>query len=130
VLVGEVLSALGLRGAVITVGLEYHCGTGGSRLSAAQRQKIAIARALIKQPDLLVLNDATSALDGPSEAKVMSALGRLLEGRGLVWVLHRASLARNFEHVLVMSRGRLVEQGTPAELESHASTFKMLMAAE
>src|SRR6185503_8432074 len=65
----EVLEALGLRSAVVDVGLDYQVGTGGSRLSLAQRQRSAIARALLKRPDLLILNEATTALDGHSQAK-------------------------------------------------------------
>jgi putative ABC transport system ATP-binding protein len=127
---GEVLEALSLRPTVIDVGLDYHVGTAGSRLSAAQRQRTAIARALLKRPDLLILNEATTALDGPGQAKASAGLRQEMTGRGLFWVLHRASLARNFDRVLVMSGGKLQEQGRPAELDHKNSLTALLMAAE
>jgi ABC-type transport system involved in cytochrome bd biosynthesis fused ATPase/permease subunit len=127
---GEVLEALALRPAVIDVGLDYHVGTAGSRLSAAQRQRTAIARALLKRPDVLILNEATTALDGPAQAKASEGLRQEMAGRGLFWVLHRASLARNFDRVLVMSGGKLQEQGRPAELDHKNSLTALLMAAE
>ena len=103
----EVIDALSLRQTVIDVGLDYHVGTGGSRLSLAQRQKAAIARAVLKRPDLLILNEATSALDGQEQSKVSNGLKEEFAGRGIIWVLHRASLARNFDRVLVLSGGKL-----------------------
>jgi ABC-type multidrug transport system fused ATPase/permease subunit len=127
---GDVLQALSLRPGVIDVGLEYHVGTAGSRLSAAQRQRTAIARALLKRPDLLILNEATTALDGPAQAKASEGLRQEMAGRGLFWVLHRASLSRNFDRVLVMSGGKLQEQGRPSELDQKNSLTALLMAAE
>jgi ABC-type multidrug transport system fused ATPase/permease subunit len=129
-LLAEVIDALSLRQTVIEVGLDYNVGTGGSRLSAAERQKVAIARAVLKRPDLMILNEATSALDGPAQPKVMSGLVDEFAGRGIVWVLHRANLARNFDRILVMSGGKLQEQGTPEELAPRGSLMSMLVAAE
>jgi energy-coupling factor transporter ATP-binding protein EcfA2 len=126
----DVLEKLSLRPTVIDVGLGYHVGTAGSRLSAAQRQRTAIARALLKRPDLLILNEATTTLDGPAQAKVTEGLRQEMAGRGLFWVLHRASLARDFDRVLVMSGGKLQEQGRPAELDQKNSLTALLMAAE
>ena len=126
----EVLESLSLRSAVIDVGLDYHVGTGGSRLSSAQRQRAAIARALLKRPDFLILDEATGALDGTTQAKVTDGVRQEMAGRGLVWVLHRASLARNFDQVLVMSGGKLQEQGRFAELDRKDSLTGLLMAAE
>ena len=111
-------------------GSTYHVGTAGSRLSPAQRQRAAIARALLKRPDLLILNEATTALDGPAQAKVNEGLQQEMAGRSLVWVLHRASLARNFDRVLVMSGGKLQEQGRFADLDNKESLTALLMAAE
>jgi len=126
----EVLDTLSLRATVIDVGLDYQVGGGGSRLSLAQRQRAAIARALLKRPDLLILNEATAALDGQAQAKVTQGLQQELAGRGLIWVLHRASLARNFDRVLVMSGGKLQEQGRVADLDGKDSLTALLMAAE
>jgi putative ABC transport system ATP-binding protein len=127
---GEVLDDMSLRPTIIDVGLDYNVGTAGSRLSLGQRQRAAIARAVLKRPDMMILNEATTALDGPAQAKVMEGLFQEFEGRCLVWVLHRASLARNFDRVLVMSAGKLQEQGRFAELDHKGSLTTMLMAAE
>jgi putative ABC transport system ATP-binding protein len=129
-ILASVLDQMSLRPTVIGVGLDYHVGTAGGRLSPAQRQRAAIARAVLKRPDLLVLGEATSALDGQAQAKVTQGLREEMAGRGLIWALHRASLARNFDRVLVMSAGKLQEQGRFAELDNENSLTTLLMAAE
>ncbi len=126
----EVIDALGLRPKVIEVGLDTEVGSGGARLSLAQRQKAAIARAVLKRPDYLVLNEATSALDGPAQAAVMRGLIEEFRGKGLFWALHRASLARNFDRVLVMSNGKLQEEGLASELDRKGSLMALLLAAD
>jgi ABC-type multidrug transport system fused ATPase/permease subunit len=126
----EVVDALSLRQTVIDVGLDYNVGTGGSRLSFAERQKAGIARAVLKRPDLLILNEATSALDGLAQSRVTKGLRDEFAGRGIIWVLHRASLARNFDRVIVLSAGKLQEQGTPSELDHNGSLMSLLVAAE
>jgi putative ABC transport system ATP-binding protein len=126
----EVVDALSLRQTVIDVGLDYNVGTGGSRLSPTERQKAGIARAVLKRPDLLILNEATSALDGQAQSRVTRGLKDEFAGRGIIWVLHRASLARNFDRVLVLSAGKLKEQGAPSELEGSGSLMSLLVAAE
>jgi putative ABC transport system ATP-binding protein len=126
----EVVAALSLRPTVIDVGLDYHVGTGGSRLSLAQRQQVALARAVLKRPDLLILNEATSALDGQAQSRITNGLRDEFAGRGIIWVLHRASLARNFDRILVLSSGKLEEQGRLAELEGNGSLMSLLVAAE
>jgi putative ABC transport system ATP-binding protein len=126
----EVVDALSLRQTVIDVGLDYNVGTGGSRLSFAERQKAGIARAVLKRPDLLILNEATSALDGLAQSRVTKGLRDEFAGRGIIWVLHRASLARNFDRVIVLSAGKLQEQGAPSELDHNGSLMSLLVAAE
>src|SRR5208283_5160409 len=123
----EVVDALSLRQTVIEVGLDYNVGTGGSRLSSAERQKAALARAVLKRPDLLILNEATSALDGQAQSRVTKGLKEEFTGRGILWVLHRASLARNFDRVLVLSNGKLQEQGTLSELDGNGSLMSLLI---
>ena len=129
-LISELLDAMSLRPTVVDIGLNYEVGTGGSRLSLAQRQRAAIARALLKRPDLLILNEATTALDGHTQAKVGDGIRQDMAGRGLIWVLHRASLARDFDRVLVMSGGKLQEQGTFSELNRRDTLTGHLLAAE
>jgi ABC-type iron transport system FetAB ATPase subunit len=129
-LIADVVKGLELRHIVVAVGLEMNVGAGGSRLSMVQRQKAALARALLKRPDILILNEAASALDGTVQTKVGAGVLRMAEGRTVVWVLQRPSLARHFDRVLVMSGGRLVEQGAPADLAQSGKTYKILVAAE
>jgi putative ABC transport system ATP-binding protein len=126
----EVLDELGLRETIIAVGLDYPVGTGGSRLSESQRQKIAIAVAVLKRPDLVAFNDATAVLDGATEAAIIERLKRELKGRSLVCSLHRPRLASAFDSILIMEQGRLVEQGPYDELQKPGSPLAPLMAAE
>jgi putative ABC transport system ATP-binding protein len=126
----EVLDELGLRQTIIVVGLDYPVGTGGSRLSETQRQKIAIAAAVLKRPDVVAFNDATAVLDGPTEATIIERLKHELKGRSLVCSLHRPRLASAFDRILVMDQGRLVQQGGIDELQKPDSLLAPLMAAE
>jgi putative ABC transport system ATP-binding protein len=130
VVLGEVVDALSLRQTIIDVGLDYNVGPGGSRLAAAQRQKAAIARALLKRPDLLILNEATAALEGAAQAAVNGGLREECAGRGVIAVLHRASLARHFDRILVMSNGKLHEQGGFNDLDHKGSLMSLLAATE
>jgi ABC-type multidrug transport system fused ATPase/permease subunit len=126
----EVLDELDLRRSLIEVGLDYPVGTGGSRLSEVQRQKLAIAGAVLKRPDLMALNDATAVLDGATETALLERLKAEFAERSLVWSLHRPRLASAFDRVLVMEHGRLAGQGPPAELEKPGNSLAPLLAAE
>jgi putative ABC transport system ATP-binding protein len=129
-LIAEVVESAGLRDTITGVGLAYECGIAGARLNNQQRQKLALARAVLKRPDLLILSEATAVLDGPVQTRVLKSLREEFQGRGLIWALHRASLADGFDRVLVMSGGRLVEQGTFGELKRNGSQLAQLVAAE
>ena len=126
-LVTEVIDELDLRAAVIEAGLEYHVGIGGGRLGAVQRQKVGLARAVLKRPDVLVLSDATAGLDGAAHARIAGSLFRELEGRGIIWSLHRADLARAFDEVVVMRSGRVAESGPFEEIEREGSELRELL---
>jgi len=128
--VAQVIDALDLRRTVIEAGLAFPVGPGGSRLSLAQRQKVALARSILKRPDVLILSEATSALDSPAQVKLIEVLKEEFAGRGLIWALHRSSLARQFQEALVMEHGRLVEQGALADLDKPGSKFSELLAVE
>jgi putative ABC transport system ATP-binding protein len=129
-LIAQAVEAVGLRDTITGVGLNYECGIAGARLTNQQRQKLALARAVLKRPDLLILSEATAVLDGPVQARVLKSLREEFQGRGLIWALHRASLSEGFDRVLVMSGGRLVEQGTFGELKQNGSQLAQLVAAE
>jgi len=89
---------------------------GGGRLSAGQRQLVAFARAFLADPAVLVLDEATSSLDVPSERLVQRALQTVLADRTAVIIAHRLSTVEIADRVLVVERGEIVEQGTPAGL--------------
>jgi ATP-binding cassette, subfamily B, bacterial len=105
-------------------GLETVVGERGARLSGGQRQRIAIARAFLKNAPILLLDEATSALDSQSEAAVQFALDRLMKGRTVVAIAHRLSTLRNFDRIVVIQHGRLVDDGSPVELARRAGIFR------
>src|SRR5690606_31259356 len=100
--IAEVLEALGLRNTVIAVGLDFQVGIGGSRLTAAQRQKIGITRVLLRRPEILVFNDAAGAIDSTAQGRVIDRVLAEAEDRIVVWVLQRADLARRFQRLVVL----------------------------
>src|SRR5438874_1690371 len=102
-LVRELLDELGLRPLAVKIGLDYQVGVGGARLAAADRQKIALVRALIKRPELLAVHQAVAALDHASQARVLEGILASRERRGLVWVVQRPHIAERFDVVLVMA---------------------------
>ena len=115
-LVTEIIDQENLRPVIINAGLNSQAGLAGSRLSQGQRQKLSIARALLRRPDHLILNEATSSLDSGSQTIVMSNLLSEMKGRNITWALQRASLAENFDRVLVLSGGQVVEDGSFQDL--------------
>lgn len=126
----EVLDTLGLRETVIEIGLDYQVGVGGKRLSGVQRQKLGLARALLKQPDLLVINEAVAVMDGSTQARLLDKILEQRQGRGVVWTLQRPSLAQKFQRVVVLNAGRVVEEGNYEDLDNPGSAFTRLTAAE
>ncbi|MEE8188118.1 MAG: ABC transporter ATP-binding protein, partial [Kiloniellales bacterium] len=128
--VTQTLDSLGLRQTVIEAGLGYEVGVGGKRLSSAQRQRIGLARALLKRPDLLVVNDALAVVDSKTQDRLMKRILDHRKGKGVVWTVQRPSAAQHFDRVLVMDSGRLVEQGSFADLNKPGSALTGIMAAE
>ena len=106
--------------------LDTPLGESGTRLSGGQRQRLAIARALVRNPHLVILDEATSALDTESERLVQEALVRLTHGRTTLIVAHRFSTIRHAHRVVVLHRGRIVEEGTHAALLAREGHFYRL----
>ena len=129
-LIHQVVEDLKLRATVVEVGLDFGVGIGGSRLSTPQRQKLALARCLLKRPDLLIVNQATAALDGAAQGPVMDNVLEFMKGKGVIWILHRAGAANRFERVLVLQNGRIVEQDTFEALDKEGTALHALMQAD
>jgi subfamily B ATP-binding cassette protein MsbA len=100
----------------LPAGIHSRVGEGGSMLSGGQRQRIAVARALLKNAPILVLDEATSALDSESERLIQDALSRLMKNRTTLVIAHRLSTVEHADQIVVLDAGRIVEQGTHAEL--------------
>jgi ABC-type multidrug transport system fused ATPase/permease subunit len=102
--------------AALPQGYDTPVSNRGGLLSAGQRQLVAFARAFLADPAVLILDEATSSLDIPSERLVQQALGTILAGRTAVVIAHRLSTVENADRVLVLEHGRIVEDGAPSEL--------------
>ncbi|MDX3884771.1 MAG: ABC transporter transmembrane domain-containing protein [Sphingomonas sp.] len=107
-------------------GLDTFMGEGGARLSGGQRQRLAIARALLRDAPLLLLDEATSALDAESERLVQTALDRLMRDRTTIVIAHRLATVRAADRIVVMERGRIVEQGSHDALAANGGLYARL----
>lgn len=116
--------------AALPGGYAYSVGARGGRLSGGQQQRIGLARALLRRPDLLILDEATNALDGLTARDVRAALAALPEGMTVIVVAHHIDSLRSVDRVLVLDEGRLIEEGTPAALLAHPGAFARLYGLE
>lgn len=108
-------------------GFETTIGEGGGKLSGGQKQRIAIARAILKNPPIMILDEATSALDTQSERLVQDALDNLMSNRTSLVIAHRLSTIVNADKIVVMERGRIMEEGTHIELLERNGIYKKLI---
>ena len=114
-------------------GYDTAIGNGGTRLSSGQMQRIALARAFVRKPRILILDEATNALDSISEETIRAALRGTTGTRTVIIISHRLSTVRHADHVVVLSNGRVTDQGTPSELLSRRGllrTFQELQHVE
>ena len=111
-------------------GWNMQIGEGGVRLSGGQRRRVALARALSRDASVLLLDEPTSGLDAASEQAVLDALDRAAEGRTVLSVSHRLSLAARADRVVVLDGGRVVEQGPPRDLLAAGGSYARLWALQ
>jgi ATP-binding cassette subfamily B protein len=111
-------------------GLATLVGDRGVRLSGGQRQRIAIARAFLKDAPILLLDEATAALDSESEEAVREALNRLMQGRTVIAIAHRLTTVRNFDRVVVLRNGQIIQDGCPDHLMRTQGPYRQLVTQE
>jgi ABC-type glutathione transport system ATPase component len=103
--------------AAVGIGMQYNVGHGGDKLSGGQRQKLAIARAFLKHPRIMIMDEATAALDNKSQGRIQSIIENHYKGKStLIAVVHRLDIIKNYDKVAVMKAGKIVEMGTYDEL--------------
>ncbi len=107
-------------------GYQTNIGDRGGKLSGGQRQRLSIARAILKNPPILILDEATSALDTESERLVQDALDKLMQNRTSIVVAHRLSTIKNADMICVFNEGEIVERGTHEELVAKRGTYEKL----
>ncbi len=127
-LISEVVEQLNLRWEIFKIGLNFNVGGRGRFLSSVQRQKLALAKALLKRPDLLVVSDAISLLDARSQQQILHNIKKYCHGRGLIWIGGHPDLGREFDQILVVEDGKIVEQGNFQHLSQNGKHLPQLLA--
>ncbi len=131
-IVRELLDTLGLYDDVLNIGLDFNVGVGGRRLTGAQRQKMDVARSLMKRADFVILNRPFAALDQRAQElvtrNVLEELRRDGRDPAIIWVLPNPSLAKLFERVIVFHDGEVVEDGTHETLTARNGIFTGLLS--
>jgi ATP-binding cassette, subfamily B, bacterial len=115
---------------ILPEGLDTMVGDRGVKLSGGQRQRIAIARAFLKDAPILLLDEATAALDSESEEAIREALSRLMRGRTVIAIAHRLATLRNFDRVVVLKAGKIIEDGPPDRLMQGQGPYRELVTQE
>jgi ABC-type multidrug transport system fused ATPase/permease subunit len=111
---------------ILKLGLEFNVGERGSRLSGGQRQKVSIARILLKNPSILILDEATASLDASSQACITELIRERFNGKIVISIAHRLNTVKDFDKIIVFDRGEIVQQGSFDELIANEGLFKKL----
>lgn len=111
-------------------GIETNIGDSGGKLSGGQKQRLSIARAVLKNPPIMILDEATSALDTESERLVQVALENMMKNRTSIIIAHRLSTIQNADEIIVMQKGQIAEQGTHSQLLAKDGVYKKLVAMQ
>ncbi|MEZ4722300.1 MAG: ATP-binding cassette domain-containing protein, partial [Flavobacteriales bacterium] len=125
----EALHAANAHGFVMSLpeGLDSIVGESGNKLSGGQKQRLSIARAILKNPPILILDEATSALDTESEKLVQDALSKVMKGRTTFVIAHRLSTVRHVDRIVVIEKGRIVQSGTHDQLVNETGIYQRLV---
>ena len=131
----EIIEALKIANALefvkeLPLGIYTNIGDSGNKLSGGQKQRLSIARAVLKNPPIMILDEATSALDTESEKFVQVALENMMQNRTSIVIAHRLSTIQKADVIVVMQKGKIVEQGTHDELISHNGTYNKLVTMQ
>jgi subfamily B ATP-binding cassette protein MsbA len=131
----EIINALQIANAYEFVkdlpeGIHTNIGDSGNKLSGGQKQRLSIARAVLKNPPIMILDEATSALDTESEKLVQVALENMMKNRTSVVIAHRLSTIQNADWIVVMQKGKIVEQGTHENLLKQNGTYAKLVSLQ
>lgn len=131
----EIIDALKIANAYefvkdLPLGIYTNIGDSGNKLSGGQKQRLSIARAVLKNPPIMILDEATSALDTESEKLVQVALENMMQNRTSIVIAHRLSTIQKADVIVVMQKGRIVEQGTHEQLLAHNGTYKKLVTMQ
>ncbi|MGI9367943.1 MAG: ATP-binding cassette domain-containing protein, partial [Ruegeria sp.] len=111
-------------------GYDAHVGERGVKLSGGQRQRVTLARVILKDAPILLLDEATSALDSEVEASIQDTLYGMMQGKTVIAIAHRLSTIAQMDRILVMDQGRIVEEGSHADLLAHGGLYAQFWAQQ
>ena len=125
-LMDNLIAESGLKEAIINAGLEYSVGVSGARLTNIQRQKLTLARALVKNPKILIVNDVTAIFDKKAGIRIHKSILDLMKGKTLVWVISDLDLASGFDRIMVMDKGRILAEDQTDIIRANEDLLKTL----
>ena len=125
-LIKKVSMDTGLDELILKLGLEFEVGERGNRLSGGQRQKVSISRIILRNPSILIMDEATASLDASSQARITELIRQKFSGKTVISIAHRLGIVKDYDRIIVFDRGEIVQQGTFNELVSKEGLFKKL----